>query len=71
MRRTTRSLRALLGGLLLALFVGGLAGEGHAQEPKDVKTIGKAVIVPLNQTVRLQMTSKKPISRVFSHEVCT
>ncbi len=62
MRRTTRTMPALLGGLLLALLACD-TGHGVAQE---VTKLGKSVIVPLNQTVRLQMATKKEISRVVS-----
>src|SRR5450631_3544033 len=65
MRRMTRTMRTLCGGMLLALLLAGLARESTAQEPaKEVQALGKALIVPLNQTIRLQMTSKKPISKV-------
>jgi pilus assembly protein CpaC len=63
MHRTTRWFRILAGGVLVALLAGTLAGGGHAQ---DALPSSKAVIVPLNGTVRLQMSTKKPISRVVN-----
>ena len=63
MRRSTRSLRFPLGGMLLALLVTAVAPAGFAQ---DVKTFSKAVIVPVNGAVVLQMSTKKPISRAVT-----
>jgi pilus assembly protein CpaC len=53
---------ALWGGLLLAL----LACDTRHGVAQEVSKLGKSVIVPLNQTVRLQMSTKKEISRVVS-----
>ena len=60
MRRTTQSMRFLWGGMLLALLVVGFANDIRAQIP------GKALLVPLNSTYRLQMSTKKPIDTVTS-----
>jgi pilus assembly protein CpaC len=61
MHRTKSLRRALLGGLVLALLAGGLTSVSQAQ---DAGKLGSVVIVPLNGTNRLQMTTKKPIRNV-------
>jgi pilus assembly protein CpaC len=61
MHRTKSMRRALLGGLVLALLAGGLPQAGKAQ---DAGKLGSVIIVPLNGTARLQMTTKKPIRNV-------
>jgi pilus assembly protein CpaC len=56
-------MRTHLGALLLALIVIGVGDHGAAQEggPR-----GSALIVPIGGTVRLQMTTKKPIRTVVN-----
>src|SRR4051812_46185372 len=63
MHRTKTRPRALFSALLLALIVGGLPAVGRAQ---PVGPANKAIIVPVNGTVRFQMTTKKPIKRVVN-----
>jgi pilus assembly protein CpaC len=48
------------GALLMALLLGGLSGTSWAQDTAP----GKTILVPINGTVRLQMTTKKPIRTV-------
>jgi len=54
--------RSLLGGALLALVLGGLPAVGRAQPVQGAA--GSAIYVPTGGTIRLQMSSKKPIRRV-------
>jgi pilus assembly protein CpaC len=63
MHRTKRCLKALTGGLLLALLLSGFTAGSSAQGP-PAGTTGSALIVPINGTVRVQMKSKKPIKTV-------
>jgi pilus assembly protein CpaC len=60
MHRTMSRFLSLAGGFLLALLVSALPAA--AQD----RARGSALIVPLNGTQRLQMTTKKPISRVVN-----
>ncbi len=62
MRRTLFWFRGLFGGALLALLLGALPLTGLAQPPAGVT--GAALYVPTGGTIRLQMSSKKPIKRV-------
>ena len=59
MHRMITRRRPLLGGMLLALVMSGLAGYGLAQNPMQ----GSAVLVPLNGTYTMQMTTKNPIKK--------
>jgi len=59
MRRTIPKLRILGGALLLALFAGWLGEDALAQEAR-----GLVKFVPLNGTERLQMTTKKALTKV-------
>jgi pilus assembly protein CpaC len=60
MHRTTRWFGPLAGGILAALLVA--LPAGRAQDlPR-----GSAVLVPLNGTLRLQMSTRRPISRVVN-----
>ncbi len=62
MHRTTCRFRSLAAGALLVLLGCGLA----ATRSQDALPRTSAVIVPLNGTVRLQMSTKTPISRVVN-----
>ncbi len=62
MHRTLCRTGTLAAAALLALAVGA-PGTGRAQ---PAGTIGSSLIVPINGTVKLQMSSKKPISKVES-----
>src|SRR5438034_8362147 len=55
MRRTTHSIRAF-GAILLALAVVGIANDSYAQGPR------RTLLIPLNGSIRLQTTSKKPLA---------
>ena len=59
MRRTLNWFRCLFGGALLALLLGGLPAAGLAQ---NTGVAGSAIYVPTGGTIRLQMSSKKPIN---------
>jgi pilus assembly protein CpaC len=59
MRRTMTKLRTLGGAVLLALLAGWLGGDASAQEGRK-----KTILVPLNGTERVQMTTKKALTRV-------
>jgi pilus assembly protein CpaC len=63
MHRTMRIFRPLAGGVLAALLLCCLAGPARAQ---DAMPRNSAIIVPLNGAMRLQMSTKKPISRVVN-----
>src|SRR5262245_44389499 len=71
MHRTNRVPRTLLGGMLLALAFSGVQTAG-AQEPAPPPAAvapgagGPTIIVPINGTQRLQMTTKKNIARVIN-----
>jgi pilus assembly protein CpaC len=62
MHRTTCRFRSLAGGALLALLACAVAGL----RSQDTLPRSAAVIVPLNGTIRLQMSNKKPISKVVN-----
>jgi pilus assembly protein CpaC len=62
MHRTLIWFRGLLGGALLALLLGGLPAVSLAQPVGGVS--GTAVYVPTGGTIRLQMSTKKPIAKV-------
>ena len=55
--------RNLLGATLLALLSLGAPGRCPAQ---PAGTSGSSLIVPINGTVKLQVSSKKPIAKVES-----
>lgn len=61
MHRTICRPGTLTAWALLALLLGGFAATSRAQ---TTGTSGSALIVPINGTVKLQMTTKKPISKV-------
>jgi pilus assembly protein CpaC len=61
MHRTTRWFGPLAGGILAALLV----ALPHGSRAQDLPR-GAAVLVPLNGTLRLQMSTKRPISRVVN-----
>jgi pilus assembly protein CpaC len=59
MRRSMTRLRSLGGAVLLALLAGWLGGEASAQDGRK-----RTILVPLNGTERVQMTTKKALTRV-------
>ncbi|MFL5242747.1 MAG: pilus assembly protein N-terminal domain-containing protein [Gemmataceae bacterium] len=65
MHRTNRVPSMAYAGFALALLLGGLSGFGvRAQDPAPPAPRNNALIVPINTSQRLQMATKKPISRV-------
>jgi pilus assembly protein CpaC len=60
MHRTICPTRSLLAALLLALLAGSWPAAGRAQEARPAGRL----IVPLNGTIRLQMTTRRPIRTV-------
>src|SRR5437016_4938987 len=59
MHRTTCQQQSLWWGMLVALLLVGPSSTARAQSAP-----GAALIVPINGTVRLQMTTKKPIKTI-------
>jgi pilus assembly protein CpaC len=62
MHRTLCRFRSLAGGALLAMLACAVAGL----RSQDALPRTAAVIVPLNGTIRLQMSNKQPISKVVN-----
>jgi Flp pilus assembly secretin CpaC len=61
MHRATRSFLFLVGALLVLA-----AGSSASVRARDALPRARAVIVPLNATVRLQMSNKQPIRRIVN-----
>src|SRR5438445_4248712 len=67
MRRTNLLRKALFGGVLLSVLLGGVAATARAQVPVPMTSPGprvNALIVGVNGTQRLQMSTKKNIKTI-------
>jgi pilus assembly protein CpaC len=63
MHRSIGRAPLLLGGMVIALIATARPGTAHAQEPSPKPS---ALIVPINGTIKLQMSTKKPIKTVIN-----